>query len=175
MVQLLRPSSTPTNSGFQASSASQRVILGAAGLEVFARNPVIGAGWRRSETPEVIGDPEIARELRTRFPGARHDFFPDVTPASVHNTYVKMLADLGLIGFVLFITAIASIGLAIGRLLREVRDGPFWIPAWSSALGLVVLMVWLNDNALFGGQVETIVMATLVGILGAIARRAPTT
>jgi F0F1-type ATP synthase epsilon subunit len=36
-------------------------------------------------------------------------------------------------------------------------------------------MVWLNDNALFGGQVETIVMATLVGILGAIARRAPTT
>jgi hypothetical protein len=47
---------------------------------------VIGAGWRRSETPEVIGDPEIARELRTRFPGARHDFFPDVTPASVHNT-----------------------------------------------------------------------------------------
>lgn len=86
-----------------------------------------------------------------------------------------MLADLGLIGFVLFITAIASIGLAIGRLLREVRDGPFWIPAWSSALGLVVLMVWLNDNALFGGQVETIVMATLVGILGAIARRAPTT
>jgi hypothetical protein len=27
-------------------------------------------------------------------------------------------------------------------------------------------MVWLNDNALFGGQVETIVMATLVGILG---------
>lgn len=71
--------------------------------------------------------------------------------------------------------AIASIGLAIGRLLREVRDGPFWIPAWSSALGLVVVMVWLNDNALFGGQVETIVMATLVGILGAIARRAPTT
>jgi hypothetical protein len=49
---------------------------------------------------------EIARELRTRFPGARHDFFPDVTPASVHNTYVQMLADLGLIGFVLFITAI---------------------------------------------------------------------
>jgi hypothetical protein len=35
-----------------------------------------------------------------------------------------------------------------------VRDEPFW---------------------LFGGQVETIVMATLVGILGAIARRAPTT
>jgi O-antigen ligase len=98
-----------------------------------------------------------------------------VTPASVHNTYVQMLADLGLIGFVLFVTAIASIGLAIGRLLREVRDGPFRIPAWSSALGLVVVMVWLNDNALFGGQVETLVMATLVGILGAIARRAPTT
>jgi hypothetical protein len=50
--------------------------------------------------------------------------------------------------------AIASIGLAIGRLLREVRDEPFW---------------------LFGGQVETIVLATLLGILGAIARRAPTT
>jgi hypothetical protein len=34
-----------------------------------------------------------------------------------------MLADLGLIGFVLFITAIASIGLAIGRLVGRCATG----------------------------------------------------
>jgi O-antigen ligase len=124
---------------------------------------------------EVIAIPRSRASCARASPAHATTSSPDVTPASVHNTYVQMLADLGLIGFVLFITAIASIGLAIGRLLREVRDGPFWIPAWSSALGLVVVMVWLNDNALFGGQVETIVMATLVGILGAIARRTPTT
>jgi O-antigen ligase len=171
VVQFLRPSSTPTHAGFRESSASQRIIVGAAGLEVFERNPVIGAGWRRSDSPAVIGDPEVASELRSRFSDARQDFFPDVNPASVHNTYVQMLADLGLIGFGLFATAIASIGLGIQRVLRRVRGSELWPLAWSSALGLVVILLWLNDNPLYGGQVETIGLAVLVGALAAIGWR----
>jgi O-antigen ligase len=171
VVQFLRPSSTPTHGGFRESSASQRIIVGAAGLEVFERNPVIGAGWRRSDSPAVIGDPEIASELRSRFSEARQDFFPDVNPASVHNTYVQMLADLGLIGFGLFVAAIASLGLGIQRVLGRARGSELSPLAWSSALGLVVILLWLNDNPLYGGQVETIVLALLVGALAAVGRR----
>jgi O-antigen ligase len=173
LVQFLRPSSSPTDAGFRESSASQRIIVGAAGLEVFERNPVIGTGWRRSDSPTVIGDAAIASELRSRFPGARQDFFPDVSPTSVHNAYVQVLADLGLVGFALFAAAVASVGLGIARVLRRVRDRELWSQAWCASLGLVLILLWLNDNPLFGGQTETILLALLVGILAAIGRRAP--
>jgi O-antigen ligase len=170
LVQYLRPSSTPTDPGFRESSTSQRIILGAAGLEVFERNPVIGAGWQRSASPEVIGDPEIASELRSRFPRAKQDFFPDVNPSSVHNTYVQMLADLGLIGFALFAAAIASIGVGIRRVLERARGSELWPPAWSLALGLLLVLVWLNENPLYGGQADTITLAMLLGAVAAVAR-----
>lgn len=170
MVQFLRPTSAPTNTGFAESTASQRIIVGAAGLEVFERNPVIGAGWRRSNSAAVIADPEIASDLRSRFAGAPQDFFPDVNPASVHNTYVQILADLGLVGFSLFVAAIASIALGTQRVLRRARGSELWPLAWASTLALVLILLWLNDNPLYGGQVETIILALLVGALAAIGR-----
>jgi O-antigen ligase len=172
LVQFLRPASTPTDAGFRESSTSQRIILGAAGLEVFERNPVIGVGWQRSDSPTVIGDADIASELRSRFPDAKQDFFPDVSPASVHNTYVGVLADLGLIGFLLFAAAIVSIGLGAQRVLERVRGSRLWPLARSSALGLVVILLWVNDNPLHGGQLETIVLAILAGALAAAGKHA---
>jgi O-antigen ligase len=171
LVQFLRPSAVPTDPGFTESSTSQRIILGAAGLEVFERNLAIGAGWQRSSSPTVIGNPEIASELRSRFPAAEQSFFPDVHPASVHNTYVGVLADLGLIGFALFAAAIVSIGLGAQRILVRVRGSELRPFARSSALGLVVILLWLNDNPIFGGQVETIVLAILAGVLAAVGRQ----
>jgi O-antigen ligase len=171
LVQFLRPSAVPTDPGFTESSTSQRIILGAAGLEVFERNPVIGAGWQRSSSPTVIGDPEIASELRSRFPAAEQGFFPDVNPSSVHNTYVGVLADLGLIGVALFAAAIVSIGWGAQRVLERVRGSELRPFARSSALGLVVILLWLNDNPIHGGQVETIVLAILVGVLAAVGKR----
>jgi O-antigen ligase len=171
LVQALRPTSIPTEASFRESSASQRIIVGAAGLEVFERNPVIGAGWRRSDSPMVIGDAEIASELRSRFPRAKQEFFPDVNPTSVHNTYIQVLADLGLVGFALFAAALISIGLGITKLLRRERDGELWPQAWGASLGLVLILLWLNDNPLYGGQVETILLGLLVGIVAAIGRQ----
>jgi O-antigen ligase len=172
LVQFLRPTANPTDPGFRESSTSQRIILGAAGLEVFERNPVIGVGWQRSSSPTVIGDPEIASELRSRFPAAKHSFFPDVSPASVHNTYVGVLADLGLIGFALFAAAIISIGLGAQRVLERVGGSELGPLAWSSALGLVVILLWLNDNPIHGGQLDTVVLAILAGALAAVGRQA---
>jgi O-antigen ligase len=171
LVQFLRPSSNPTHPGFGESSASQRIVIGAAGLEVFERNPVIGVGWGRSDSPAVIGDAEISSELRARFQRARSDFFPDVNPSSVHNTYVQILADLGAVGFALFAAALASIGIGVARVLRRAREGQFWLQARWASLGLVLVLLWLNDNPLYGGQVETTLLALLVGVVAAIGRR----
>jgi len=171
LVQLVRPEVTPGSEGFRSSSATQRIVLGAAGLEIFERNPVIGAGWRQSSEPAVIGDREIVSQVRQRFPDARPLLYPDVSPSSVHNTYVQVLADLGLIGFGLFAALVVAIGVGAWRLLRGLdREDDLWREAWAISLGLLLLLVWFNDNPLFGGQVETTLAALLVGTLAAIAR-----
>jgi O-antigen ligase len=171
VVQFLRPEVTPGSESFRNSSAAQRIILGAAGLEIFERNPVVGAGWRQSSVPEVIGDREIALEVRRQFPDARPAFYPDVSPGSVHNTYVQILADLGLIGFALLVALIVTVALRVRELLRRLgRKHELWPQAWTMSLGLLLALIWCNDNPLFGGQVDTVVPALFIGTLAAIAR-----
>ena len=113
LVQVFRPEQLPGSEDFDDRSATQRIVVAAAGIEIFERNPIVGVGWRQSTAPEVIGDREIATEVRRQFPDARPTFFPDVTPASVHNTYIQILADLGLIGFTLFAALLITLGVRI--------------------------------------------------------------
>jgi O-antigen ligase len=171
LVQLLRPEATPASENYQDSSTSQRVILATAGLEVFERNPVFGVGWRRSETPEVIGAGDIAFELRRRFPEARYRIFPDTTPTSVHNTFVQILADLGAVGFVLFAAMIFGLVRGIRRALRAIEpEDPLRAAAWTLAVLVGIVLIWLNDNPLYGWQVETIMLALAAGSLAGLAR-----
>lgn len=171
LVQFLRPEATPNSSSFRESSTAQRIILGATGLEIFAHNPIIGAGWRQSSSPAVTGDREIALEIRRRFPDARPAFYPDVNPGSVHNTYVQVLADLGSVGFVLFVAMIVAIARRVMQLLRRLgRDHELWPQASVMALSLLLVLIWLNDNPLFGGQPETVIPVIFVGALAAMTR-----
>jgi O-antigen ligase len=171
VVQFLRPEVSPASESFRNGSAAQRIILGAAGLEIFERNPIVGAGWRQSSSPQVIGDREIAMEVRRRFPDFRPIFYPDVTPGSVHNTYVQILADLGLVGFALLVALIVTVALRVRELLRRLgREHALWPQAWTMSLGLLLVLIWSNDNPLFGGQVDTVVPSLFLGALAAIAR-----
>src|SRR4051794_2143838 len=171
VVQLVRPSAAPGTGGYRDSSTSQRVIVGAAGLEMFTQHPLIGVGWRRSDDPSVIGDPKVVQPVRERFQGAKEYFFPDVTPTTVHNSYIQVLAELGLVGAALFLLTLGGIFAATRRLLRRLSPGdPLRDPAWTAAMTLLLALVWLNDNPLYGGQVETIMVAVSIGILAAIAR-----
>lgn len=169
-VQLLRPESLPTSTEFSEGSTYHRIVLGAAGLELFRGDPVIGVGWRRSSSPDVIGSTEVADALRSRFEAAPNDFFPDVDPGSVHNAYIQILAELGLVGFVLFVAAIVNVGLGIRALLaRCVAPLGTWRAVRFFALGLILVAVWWNDNPIYGGQTETIVLAVSLGCISALA------
>lgn len=171
MVQWLRPSATPGSPDFRESSTSQRTILGAAALELFGQHPVAGVGWRRSDAPDVIGNREIGLELRQRFQGARPDFFPDVAPTSVHNSYLQILAEFGLIGLVALVALLASVCRGMARVLRKVpRGDPLWPVAWSLVLLFVLELVYFNDTPLYGGQVETVLVALVVGCMVAVGK-----
>jgi O-antigen ligase len=171
---VIRPTNLPTSDRFREGSAGQRTVLAAAGLEIAARHPVIGVGWHRSEEPELIGDPDLNAVLRARFPATRDDFFPDVNPTSVHNAYVQVAADLGLIGFALFVVMLVSLARQLAGVLRRVgRRVPEWPQLWFLAWGLVLVVVWWNDNALFGGQAETVMPAMFVGAIAGLSRALP--
>ncbi len=171
IVQVLRPGATPGSADFRTSSTSQRIIVGWAAVEMFRRDPVLGVGWRRSDAPEVIGDREIAFKLRTRFQGASEEFFPDVTPTSVHNAYLQVLAELGFIGLLALAFMLAGVGTAMVRVVRALpRGDPLWAPARALTLVALLILVWLNDNPLYGGQVETVMLAIAVGGVFAIGR-----
>jgi O-antigen ligase len=170
LAAVIRPENLPTSQQFRDSSAGQRTVLAAAGLEIVERNPLIGVGWRRSEEPEVIGDADLNAELRARFPTAKRDHFPDVSPASVHNTYVQVAADLGLIGLGLFLFMLGSLGLGIKHVLHRVpRAAPERAQLWFMAWALVLVLIWKNDNPLYGGQSETVIAAVFVGAIGGLA------
>lgn len=171
VVQQLRPEVTPGGEGFRAGSGTHRAILATAGLEIFERNPIVGVGWRGSSDPAVIGSREIAVEVRRRFPTSRQVFFPDVSPTSVHNLYVQLLADLGLVGFFLFLGLAGVIGYRAVELLRRLgRTHELWRPAFAMTLSLLLLLIWHNDNPLYGGQTETVIPVILIGTLAAVAK-----
>jgi O-antigen ligase len=173
VAALVRPSNLPTSEHFRASSAGQRTVLAAAGLELAERHPVIGVGWRRSEEPEVIGDPSLNRELRARFKATRSDYFPDVSPSSVHNAYVQVVAELGLIGLGLLLFVFVSLARGIRLALeRAPRGTPERAQLWFLAWAVVLILIWWNDNPIFGGQQETVVLAVFVGAIAGVGRRA---
>jgi O-antigen ligase len=168
---VIRPENLPTSQQFDESSAGQRRVLAAAGIEIVERNPVIGVGWRRSEVPEVIGDPDLNAELRARFRATKSEFFPDVSPGSVHNGYVQVAADAGLIGLGLLVLVFVSLGRQIAGILRRVtRRSPEWPQLWFLAWAVVLIVVWWNDNPIYGGQIETVAPAIFVGAIAGLSR-----
>jgi O-antigen ligase len=167
LVGVLRPGNLPGDDGFSYSTTAHRLVVGVAGLELFAENPVLGVGWQRSSHPEVIGDPELNERLRERFPDFRQDFFPDRTPTTVHNAYVQVLAESGLVGGAMFVLAALAVARRSSRLVRRLgRDQPEdQLLARCSLLMVLTVMLWWNDNALFGAQPESMSVALALGLM----------
>jgi O-antigen ligase len=165
----LRPTNLPTSSGFGGSTTAHRTVLADAGIELFQEQPVLGVGWQRSS--DEIGSPTVSSALNERF-GAwvNPDFIPTTgKTAEVHNGYIQVLAEAGLVGFGLLLAVFFIMGRGIARLLRVLRTEPrLYVSARAATIVLVVILVWWNDNALFGMQPESVLAATCLGILAAI-------
>ena len=132
-----------------------------------ARRPEITARF----TPDrMIGSPAVTAALRKRFGnGINPEFIPEVSQTTeVHNSYIQVLAEAGLLGFLLLIAVLVALGRGIAGILRSVRsDHRLYIAARAAVVLLVVILVWWNDNTLYGAQPESILAATFLGVLAA--------
>ncbi|MCP9487200.1 MAG: O-antigen ligase family protein [Gaiellaceae bacterium MAG52_C11] len=103
---------------------SHRTLLGYFGLRVFVDRPVAGAGWQATQEFTTL-EPYLA-DAHDRFPDVAAQAFPsEAEPYGVQNAYVQALADLGLVGLVLFLAALAiPIAIGVRAALRRTAPGP---------------------------------------------------
>ena len=123
----------------------QRTMLAYYGWRVFLDHPVEGAGWQATNDAYVYG-PLLPR-LHEKFPKTPEIGFPAPDhPYGIQNAYVQALADLGAVGFLLFLAALLTpIALGVMRLVRGPPDPSALIPvSWVvvamgelTAIGLV--------------------------------------
>ncbi len=179
----VRSANVPGSKTFSSSSTMNRIILGAAGVEVFEHHPVYGVGFDRNSLPAVIADPSITSQLHRLFPTSNSSLFPDVQSCaaqhlltsagassscdvgSVHNAYIQVAAEEGLIGLVALVVVALGIRRRVRRLRAQTTDPAILATLRWATLVLVLVLVWWNDNPLFGGQPETLLAALALGTL----------
>jgi O-antigen ligase len=167
LASIIKPGGLPNSPGYDSSSTTQRAILATAGLRIFAAHPLTGVGWERSR--DVIGDPQLNADLRRIFGNnINPNLFPDSAPIDLHNAYVQILAESGILGFgLLILFAVAASG-GISRTLRAARADPrVYVAARCALVLLVAILIWWNDNSLYGAQPESVLAATLLGVIAA--------
>ena len=171
----LRSENLPVSDNFRRSTTIHRVILAEAGVELFLQHPIFGVGWQRS--PEAVQDKELNNELRNRFGGdVNPEFLPDQSPTGVHNAYVQIATEAGLIGILGFLVFLVACIRGIRALLRKLLVDPRRHACARCAVAvLVVIAIWLNDNALYGAQPELVLAATMLGLLAALGSSRSTT
>jgi O-antigen ligase len=164
----LRSENLPVSDSFRQSTTIHRVILAEAGVELFLKHPIFGVGWQRS--PEAVQDKELNQQLRTRFGSdVNPQFLPDQSPTGVHNAYVQIATEAGLLGILTFLVFLVACIRGIRALLRRLVADPRRHACARCALAvLVVVAIWFNDNALYGAQPEVVLAATMLGLLAAL-------
>jgi O-antigen ligase len=168
VVGSLRPGNLPGSTAFQRSTTFDRTIIATGGLKLFADHPITGVGWANSPGTAEVG--RISKSLRQEFgSNVSADQLPQGTFSDLHNFYVQVLAQAGLIGVIAFVAMAFALTRGIRSALQLVRSTPpLFACARCALLLLVAILIWWNDNALYGAQPETVLAVTFLGLLAAV-------
>jgi len=171
VIWTLRPGDVVNLMDESSGSFAHRLMIADAGLRIFRDHPLIGVGWQASATEAVVGTPTLNAALMQSFKNLPTRYFFLEKPTSLHNMYIQLLAELGIIGFALFVRGGVRVGHAVKATLRAIpAESPDKMWARFYALGLVFLLIWWNTNPLYGGQTESLLAFTFIGALAAMAQ-----
>jgi O-Antigen ligase len=139
----IKQAQTSTSSNIQ--TYSQRTLLAYIGVRIWLDHPIAGAGWQGSTEDSAVVPtlpaahrrfPDVAARA---FPGPGHEY-------GIQLFYVQVLADLGLVGFVLMLGWLGTPALLGARASLRAPPSLAWIPV----LGLAWLVLALGLNTAFG-------------------------
>jgi hypothetical protein len=138
----IKPASKTASATVQ--TGSQRTMLAYIGLRIWLDHPLLGVGFERSENRY---QPYLAAAKR-KFPQAVYAFPSKQHQWGVQNLWVQLLADTGVVGFVL---GVATFGIALALGLR----GP---PVALVAVGWILVSVgaWTGMGIVAGIPLQAI-------------------
>jgi O-Antigen ligase len=118
---------------------SQRTLLSWIGYEIWKDHALLGVGWQGSNEP-VNFEPYLPAAHR-RFPSIANIAFPAAGPGrhyGVQNAWVESLADMGVVGFALWLSLFLAVAWLSARAMLKSRSV-------ASLLGLTATaaLVWL--------------------------------
>lgn len=147
-------------------SFALRLALAYAGFNIFLRHPLIGVGWQAS-----TGSAIIETTVSAVFPGLPEKYSLFLQQTSVHNMYVQILAELGILGILLFAMGCFWTARAIRSVIKKVPAESVNYPVVKfCAYGLLFVLIWWNTNPLYGGEIETVAVVTFLSTLASVAR-----
>jgi O-antigen ligase len=118
-----------------SSSSTGRTDLWKVGVKMWEANPIVGVGSGNFETASI-------HYVQQAGPITRADLIVD-TPHVAHNTYLEILDELGVPGFLMFLViVIASLAAAMraARVFERRGDTAFELMARALALALIALL-----------------------------------
>jgi O-antigen ligase len=152
-------------------SFAERLMIAYAGLQIFLDSPVVGVGWQATTSEAIITSPHLLTAVTGSFPHLESEMFFVKAATSLHNMYIQFLAELGVIGFALFVWAAFRTAKSVARIVKSTSaESPYRVWVQFYALGLIYLLVWWNNSTLFGGQIETMLAFTFLAALVNVAQ-----
>jgi O-antigen ligase len=179
----VRSANVPGQKGFSNGSTMARVIAGAEGVDIFAHHPIFGVGFSRSALPQELADPTITSDLHREFPNSPADLFPNLSECllenqltsagptnlcnlgQVHNAYIQVAAEEGLIGLSTLVVVALVIRRRVRNLRAHTRDPTILATIRWATLVLILVLIWWNDNPVYGAHPETLTFALALGTL----------
>ena len=154
-LEFLGVRAAETDARNHVQTYAHRTLLGYLGVKIWLDHPFVGAGWQESMEPAAF-TPHLAA-ARRRFPSEPEEAFPAPEHKwGVQNGVIQTLADLGVIGLGLLLTALgAAFRLALlVRLRRPAKnaDAALTALAWL----WVSFAVFTGTGLLAGAAVDTL-------------------
>ena len=127
---------------------AHHTLLAWIGVEIWKDNPLVGVGWEGSAEPANF-TPYLPAAHR-RFPNEAPLAFPAAAPDrhyGVQNVWIQALADLGVVGFALWVALFAAAGWLAARAAIAASSGAALLGlAWT---GLLVGL-WTSQGFIAG-------------------------
>jgi hypothetical protein len=131
---------------------AHREAMAYAGWRVFLAAPMLGVGWQQS-TAWMLQNPDVLASTMSRFGQLPSYYFTTPGTLGVHDAYVQLLAEMGLVGTFVVVSALVVMLIRVGR-----RSPLPWLPL------LVAILVWHNSNPIFGGLPEVALLWFVYGL-----------
>jgi hypothetical protein len=149
----VKQAQTSTSNDIQ--TYSQRTLLAYIGARIWLDHPIVGVGWQGSTEPSAVGPtlpaahrrfPDVAERA---FPGPGHEY-------GIQILYVQVLADLGLVGFVLMLGWLGAPALVAARAALRAPPSLAWIPVLGLAWLVLALGLWVAFGLVAGVPLDAL-------------------